>query len=101
MQISIQQSVINGFMGSLRPTVSFSAILPNGSEVFRKVKNGDLDGLRQMLAEGTASLSDCNERGNSLLTVCPSYWDILVIFSFQDMAKQFKKTIVCLPKYEA
>jgi hypothetical protein len=73
VQISIQQSVINGFMGSLRPTVSFSAMLPNASEVFRKVATGDLDGLRQMLTEGTASLSDCDELGNFLLVVCPSY----------------------------
>jgi hypothetical protein len=72
IQISIQQKVSpDGFMTSLRPTLSFSAILPNDSEVFLKVKAGDLDGLQRMLADGTATLSDCNERGNSLLTVCP------------------------------
>lgn len=71
IQISIHQNVSSeGLMTSLRPTISFSAILPNNSEVFRKVESGDLDRLQQMLANGTAALSDCDERGNSLLVVC-------------------------------
>lgn len=74
IQISIQQKVSpDGFMTSLCPTLSFSAILPNDSEVFLKVRAGDLDGLQRMLADGTAALSDCDESGASasLLTVCP------------------------------
>jgi hypothetical protein len=72
IQISIQQKVSpNGFMTSLLPALSFSAILPNNSEGFRKVESGALDGLRRMLANETAVLSDCNERRNPLLTVCP------------------------------
>lgn len=56
-------------MRSLRPTISFSAILPEDSEVFRMVSCGDLSGLRRLLAERKVSLSDCDELGRSLLTV--------------------------------
>jgi hypothetical protein len=70
VQVSIEQRIISdGFMESPRPTISFSVILPANSEVFVKVASGDLAGLRRMLIEGKASLSDCNEKGNSLLTV--------------------------------
>jgi hypothetical protein len=54
---------------SFAPTISFHAVIPNDSKVFQLVEDGDLDGLKQMLQDGLASLTDCDMDGRSLLGV--------------------------------
>ena len=55
---------------SFAPTLSFHAVIPDDSPVFRLVEDGDLEGLKQMLQDGLASVTDCDTRGRSLLAVC-------------------------------
>jgi hypothetical protein len=54
---------------SFAPTISFHAVIPDDSKVFQLVEDGDLHGLRQMLQDGLASLTDCDTYGRSLLGV--------------------------------
>lgn len=54
---------------SFTPTISFHAVIPNDSRVFRLAEGDDLDGLKQMLQDGLASLTDCDMNGRSLLGV--------------------------------
>jgi hypothetical protein len=54
---------------SFAPTISFHAVIPNDSKVFQLIEDGDLDGLKQMLQDGLASLTDCDTNGRSLLGV--------------------------------
>ena len=67
--ISFQQR--STFEGSLlgKPTISFSATLPNDSEVFLRIKDGDMEGLLKLFAEGTAAPTDRDAQGCSLLNV--------------------------------
>ena len=51
------------------PVLSVSAMIPDDSEVFRVIKNGDLDRLVRMLALRQASLADRDTRGRCLLNV--------------------------------
>lgn len=51
------------------PTISFSSIRPDNAEIFQVVRNGDLMGLRCLLEEKKASLTDCDTSGNNLLWV--------------------------------
>lgn len=69
ISVSFQQRLTH--QGSLlgKPTISFSAILPDNSEVFLRIKDGDLEGLLQLLAQGAASLTDRDPEGRSLLNV--------------------------------
>ena len=52
-----------------RPALSVSAILPRDSEVFRLVKEGDLNGLVQSLSSRKAFLTDRDIDGRCLLNV--------------------------------
>ena len=52
------------------PTLTFRAMIPNDSEVFRVVKGGSVKRLKKLLSSGAASLGDCDEKGRSLLNVC-------------------------------
>jgi hypothetical protein len=54
---------------SLAPRISFCAIIPSGSEVFRRIEHGDLNGLINLLESNLASLKDCDPEGRSLLNV--------------------------------
>ena len=45
---------------------------PNNSKIFRLCRKGDLEGVRQLLQNGDASLYDVDETGCSLLHVSPS-----------------------------
>ncbi len=69
VSVSFQQRLTHE--GSLlgKPTISFSATLPDNSEVFLRVRNGDMEGLVKLLAEGAASLTDRDSKGRSLLNV--------------------------------
>ena len=51
------------------PTLTFRAMIPDDSEVFRVVQRGSVKKLRKLLSSGAASLGDCNPEGRSLLTV--------------------------------
>jgi hypothetical protein len=53
----------------INPVVLAYRIVPNKSEVFEVIKNDDLEGLRTLLADGKATLRDCNEDGATLLHV--------------------------------
>lgn len=63
-----QQTRSDGF-SSLMPSLSFSAMLPDDSLVFRLIEDRDLDGLMDMLSHGKASLRDRDSRGTPLLHV--------------------------------
>lgn len=52
--------------------ITYQAIRPNDSEIFRIVTSGEVERLIEALARGTASLTDRDEDGRSLLNVsCP------------------------------
>lgn len=49
--------------------VTYQAIVPNDSEVFRLVRENRVKELIEALKKGTAHLTDRNEKGRSLLSV--------------------------------
>ena len=51
------------------PVLSVSAMIPDHSEVFRVVKNGELDRLMKMLTLRQAPLTDRDTKGRCLLNV--------------------------------
>ena len=53
----------------LTPTLTFHAIVPDDSEVFRVVEGGSVRKLKKLLDSRTASLGDCDSMGRSLLHV--------------------------------
>jgi len=53
----------------LTPTLTFRAIVPDDSEVFRVVEGGSVGKLKRLLSSGAASLEDCDSMGRSLLNV--------------------------------
>lgn len=70
ISVSLEQAIKSGGISlSPQPTISFSAVLPEGSEVFGLAVEGDLDGLIRLFSEGKASLSDCDSSGRPLLFV--------------------------------
>lgn len=63
-----QRSTNNGYF-SLKPRLSFCAIIPDNSEIFALISNGDLEGIINHLQQGKGSLSDCDSEGRTLLNV--------------------------------
>ena len=53
------------------PTLTFHAMIPDDSEVFRVVQGGSVKRLKKLLSSGAASLGDCDPEGRSLLNVSP------------------------------
>ena len=53
----------------LAPILTFRAIVPDDSEVFRVVEGGSVRKLKKLLDSGKASLGDCDSMGRSLLNV--------------------------------
>lgn len=51
------------------PTLTFRAMVPSDSEVFRVVEGGSVKKLKKLLSSGAASLGDCDSMGRSLLNV--------------------------------
>lgn len=51
------------------PVLAVSAMIPDDSEVFRVIKNGELDRLMKMLTLRQASLTDRDTKGRCLLNV--------------------------------
>jgi len=87
--VSFQQR--STYEGSLlgKPTISFSATLPDNSEVFLRIKDGDKKGLLKLFAEGAASFWDRDSIGRSLLNVRSS-----AVFS--NFEEAILTTVVCL-----
>lgn len=63
-----QKCTENGYF-SLKPTLSFCAIIPENSHIFTLVREGDLEGLIRHVQQGHASLTDCDPEGRTLLNV--------------------------------
>ena len=53
----------------LTPMLTFRAIVPDDSELFRVVEGGSVRKLKKLLNNGMASLGDCDSMGRSLLNV--------------------------------
>lgn len=53
----------------ISPVIFAYRCVKNDSEVFELIEKDDLDGLKMQLAEGKATLRDCDERNTSLLSV--------------------------------
>lgn len=66
-----QRAIANGYL-SLCPSISVGMILPDDSEIFDIVREGDMDGLLSLLSQGEASLRDRNSFGTPLLHVSGS-----------------------------
>lgn len=54
------------------PTITFRAMVPDDSEVFRVVEGGSVKKLKKLISSGRASLGDCDSMGRSLLNVSQS-----------------------------
>jgi hypothetical protein len=50
-------------------TITYQAMIPNDSEVFKIAGWGEVKELIELLVKGTASLTDRDEEGRSLLNV--------------------------------
>ena len=77
----------------LTPTLTFRAIVPDDSEVFRVVEGGSVRKLKKLLDSGAASLGDCDSMGRSLLNVslCRHVKQALDIF---DWLHQVRATLL-------
>jgi hypothetical protein len=53
----------------INPVILAYRIVPNESEVFKMIENDDLEGLKSLLADGKATIRDCDEFGATLLHV--------------------------------
>jgi hypothetical protein len=62
---------------SLKPTISFTAIIPDDSEIFALARGGDLQGIIKHVQQGHASLTDCDTKGRTLLNVRKAIWMIV------------------------
>lgn len=56
-------------ISTIPPTVMAYRMVSNDAEVFKLIRDDDLDGLLRRLACGHASIRDCDERSRSLLHV--------------------------------
>lgn len=63
------ETTINSTVSFLSPVICAYRVMPNGSKVFASVLNDDLEGLVALLADGSATLRDCDEDGGTLLHV--------------------------------
>ena len=63
--------VVFDFAPHLDPsaTITYQAMIPNDSEVFRIAGSGEVKELIELLKKGTASITDRDEEGRSLLNV--------------------------------
>ena len=66
---SFQRKITRNGYFSLKSTLSFSAIIPDSSEIFTLVRTGDLEGIIKHVQQGQASLTNCDLKGRSLLNV--------------------------------
>lgn len=63
--------VVFDFDPRLNPsaTVTYQAMIPNDSEIFKIIESGEVEELLEALDNKTASLTDRDEEGRSLLNV--------------------------------
>jgi hypothetical protein len=52
-----------------KPKITYQAMIPNDSEIFNLIKFGKVEEFIEALERGTASLTDRDEQGRSLLHV--------------------------------
>ena len=64
----LQKWTENGYF-SLKPTLSFCAVIPDDSRIFTLTSEGDLNGMIHHIQQGHGSLTDCDSKGRSLLNV--------------------------------
>ncbi|KAE8452639.1 hypothetical protein EG329_013898 [Mollisiaceae sp. DMI_Dod_QoI] len=67
--------VVFDFVPHLNPsaTITYQTIIPNDSKVFKIVRFGEVEELIELLENGTASLTDRDEEGRSLLNYATFY----------------------------
>jgi hypothetical protein len=70
MTASFTQRVRNQISQSLNFNISFRNRIPDDSDIFRFVADGNLNAIIGLFREGLASLTDCDTSGRSLLSVC-------------------------------
>jgi hypothetical protein len=70
MTASFTQRVRNQVSQSLNFNISFHNTIPDGSDIFQFLADGNLDAIISLFREGLASLTDCDTSGRSLLSVC-------------------------------
>ncbi|KAH6671097.1 ankyrin repeat-containing domain protein [Halenospora varia] len=70
--------VVFDFTPHLDPsaTITYQAMIPNDSEVFKIAGSGGVKELIELLEKGIASLTDCDEEGCSLLNYAITYTNI-------------------------
>ena len=64
----VQKWTKNGHF-SLKPSLSFCAVIPDNSHIFSLTSKGDLKGIINHIQHGHASLTDCDSKGRTLLNV--------------------------------
>lgn len=67
--LKLSQKLTNGINVLSTPVLSFRSIVPKTSDIFRIVQYGCVHDLQKALSEGSASLTDCDSKGRSLLNV--------------------------------
>ena len=67
--LEISQALTKGNNILSTRILSFRSIVPNTSEIFCIVQYGSIENLQKAINEGTASLTDCDPDGRSLLNV--------------------------------
>lgn len=72
----MQRVTKDGFF-SLKPRLSFCAIIPHNSEIFDLIRDDDLGGIIDHLQLGKAFLSDWDPEGRTLLNVKKHYYKYL------------------------
>jgi hypothetical protein len=63
------ETTVHSAVRFINPIISAYRMVPDVSEVFAVVSNDDLAGLLTLLADGKATLRDCDEEGATLLHV--------------------------------
>jgi hypothetical protein len=69
VQILFGKQTNHSAVGFIHPVVLAYRLIPNDSEVFELIEKDDLEGLKELLACGKATLRDCDEYNAGLLTV--------------------------------
>ena len=65
------ETTLHSAVSFINPVISAYRTIPDESEIFRVVENDDLESLVTLLADGKATIRDCNELGTTLLHVGP------------------------------
>lgn len=64
-----QRMLSEGGYFIIPPMLSVHVMIPDDSEIFRLIKDDNLQGVMKLLDQGRASLRDCDTKGRSLLSV--------------------------------